>query len=214
MTQEGQNNEKHEAWDEMFQSLEQITDALGKHIEEGIRDTVVAFEMNGFHTDGSCAGHLEEDRLRFPYIAGEAAGLPTYHLEGQKELEKMITEKYAISRKEIRRHLEAAKEYKELSKDFALTNEFNEWLEKSRVMTEKLRILLEEFNQTRDVLQDVRLHLSKSTPNYRVEPVMYEIPPKELTQTEVDELRAKIISTREEFAAFTELLKQKYFSEK
>lgn len=61
------NIEKQTKWKEIVSSVEKITDKLGKKIDSGIKETVVAFLANDFNTDGSCEGHLNHGRP-YPWI--------------------------------------------------------------------------------------------------------------------------------------------------
>lgn len=46
-------------WGEVQQEVARIVDGLGKEIDPGIRDTVVALKAHDIHTTGSCEGHLD-----------------------------------------------------------------------------------------------------------------------------------------------------------
>src|SRR5438876_3722289 len=52
------NTAKEQHWDEMYLHVAQMTDKLGKGIDVGIAETVVAFNMLGIFTTASCEGHL------------------------------------------------------------------------------------------------------------------------------------------------------------
>ena len=54
-------------WIETSENLSHVTDRLGKHIDKGIFDTVVALNILGFDTDMSCEGHLDHG-LPYPWI--------------------------------------------------------------------------------------------------------------------------------------------------
>ncbi|MBV8695627.1 MAG: hypothetical protein JO125_17285 [Chloroflexi bacterium] len=49
---------EHASWQEGCVAVEQFTDRLGATIDEGIFETVVVFNLLGFHTFQSCEGHL------------------------------------------------------------------------------------------------------------------------------------------------------------
>lgn len=53
------HNERQRRWDEMRQRVECVTDKLGKPIDAGIRETIVAFRLFGIHTTASCEGHTD-----------------------------------------------------------------------------------------------------------------------------------------------------------
>ncbi|GHO50876.1 hypothetical protein [Ktedonospora formicarum] len=54
-------------WSEMITRFEHVTDKLGKGIDDGILTTVVALNVLGIHTTGSCEGHIEWG-LPYPWI--------------------------------------------------------------------------------------------------------------------------------------------------
>lgn len=89
-----------------------ITDGLGKPIDPGIFDTVVALHALGFHTSGSCAGHAQWG-IGGPYIDTESEAGNTlrntifaYRKKNtfQKELTKKLEDLASQARKENLKH--------------------------------------------------------------------------------------------------------------
>jgi hypothetical protein len=114
--------EKYQAWQEMKVVVDQITDRLGYPIEENIKDTVIALNLLGFQTFGSCEGHLDHGHS-YPWI--------------DIEFERADIEKYLQEIREL-----AGEENDELR--YALH------LQKERLVLEKslpLHQLLEQFYQ-------------------------------------------------------------------
>ncbi|MDX1608401.1 MAG: hypothetical protein R3251_04285 [Candidatus Spechtbacterales bacterium] len=58
---EAVKSEKEIAWKKNLTHVEQITDKLGKGIDENIKEPVAAFLVHGFTTFGSCEGHIAEE---------------------------------------------------------------------------------------------------------------------------------------------------------
>lgn len=58
-------------WEETAKHFSKVVDKLGKPIDTGIFDTVVALNMLGVPTRASCEGHLEWG-LPYPWIDVEA----------------------------------------------------------------------------------------------------------------------------------------------
>ena len=54
-------------WIEISEKFSHVTDKLGKHMDKGILDTVVALNVLGFDTDQSCEGHLDHG-LPYPWV--------------------------------------------------------------------------------------------------------------------------------------------------
>lgn len=62
-------SEKEIAWEKKMTEVNEITDSLGKGVDEKIKESVTAFLIHGFTTSGSCEGHIHEG-------GGEKHGLP------------------------------------------------------------------------------------------------------------------------------------------
>jgi hypothetical protein len=60
-------SEKEVLWRKVAEGVEKITDGLGMEIDPYIKDTVIALNVLGFITTGSCEGHLDR-ALPFPWI--------------------------------------------------------------------------------------------------------------------------------------------------
>ncbi len=206
-------NEKDNIWQEKLNNLEYIVDRLGRHIDPEIKETLVAFDLNNFPTDGSCGGHLEESRIRFPYITGEAEGKPIYSRIGEEKVSTELAAKYNIPLQEIRHNKEAHLEFMNLLRECDLTDDAKAWIVKTKQRTCDLELLLAEFNLTRSAQAEVQLSVRKMPYSYRVEPKAYAIPPKELSQDEIERVRAEITASREEFTALTQFLKERYFAQ-
>jgi hypothetical protein len=61
------NIEKQSIWNEWSKKVEKVTDGIGYPIDPGIKDSVVALNVFGIKTDGSCEGHLDRG-LPYPWI--------------------------------------------------------------------------------------------------------------------------------------------------
>lgn len=55
-------------WQETVKVFSRVTDKLGKNIDDGIFDTVVALNMLGISTIQSCEGHLDWG-VPYPWVA-------------------------------------------------------------------------------------------------------------------------------------------------
>jgi len=54
-------------WEQASQDIEKITDGLGRKIDEGIKESVIALNVHDFITEASCEGHVDR-ALPFPWI--------------------------------------------------------------------------------------------------------------------------------------------------
>ncbi len=68
-TQEKSEKEKH--WQKIIAKVETITDKLGKPIDEGIKESIIALTVFDINTDQSCEGHLDHG-LPSPWISFDA----------------------------------------------------------------------------------------------------------------------------------------------
>ena len=66
--------EKQRRLDEARLEVEQIVDALGKPIDEGIKEGIVVLHASGINTTGSCEGHSDRG-TGGPYIDVESKEL-------------------------------------------------------------------------------------------------------------------------------------------
>jgi len=62
-----EKSDKQEKWNETLASVESIADRKGKPVDEGIKETVVAFLVNNIQTNNSCEGHLDWGRP-YPFV--------------------------------------------------------------------------------------------------------------------------------------------------
>jgi hypothetical protein len=62
-----EKSERQRRWDEAAERIEKTVDTLGHHIDEGIKDGVIALNVLDVNTHGSCEGHLEHGTAA-PYI--------------------------------------------------------------------------------------------------------------------------------------------------
>jgi hypothetical protein len=54
-------------WEQKRRETAEIKDRLGEGIDENIKEAVTAFRVHEFATDGSCGGHLPEEKHGLPY---------------------------------------------------------------------------------------------------------------------------------------------------
>ncbi|HLZ62234.1 MAG TPA: hypothetical protein VKR06_35255 [Ktedonosporobacter sp.] len=65
------------AWEQAEAFTRRITDGMGSPLDEGIVETVVAFNLLGLRTCQSCEGHLD-DGLPYPWVDFETDEFPTF----------------------------------------------------------------------------------------------------------------------------------------
>ncbi len=179
-------------------------DGLGLPIEESIKETVAAFHVHEVPTSSSCGGHIESERLSFPYIMGEALNEPEFRWEGEDTVVQEILEKYRLEkRRDIFATDLAEGEYDTRTAELPETKEYMEWYMKNIPLREKVGSLINEFNATRS---KSLLHLVPIYPGFRVEANDDENIP-----SDPEAIKAEIRLAQEEFRSLTEFLKERYF---
>lgn len=175
---------KEQRWKEELQIVEQLTDGLGLHVDEGIKETVAAFHMFEINTTASHEGKI--NRHPIPYI------------DVHNEETKMLYEKF-------RNFRDTNKEDKEgieiLRREITRLN-----------LDERKKIipLLEEFYLDRKTPYEIRLGIRSLALGWsRVQSLGADF--QEIEDDE--EIRKeKLRQFQEEMHTFTEFLKNKYFS--
>lgn len=189
---------KQEAWNAVAERIEQTTDGLGKKIEDGIKETVIAFNILGLPTTGSCEGHLQR-AIGSPWIDIEP--MATSEMETlQKEMGD-VYDQIEILEKE---NLDAV-ELDEMYEKFHALRKQRErfYLEEMK----KAVTLLGEFYKGREVEYD-RI-LIAITWGYRARIQAQGTDLQAIASPEDKE--RNLVRYQEEMRAFTEFLKNKYF---
>jgi len=64
-----EKSEKQSRWEQLSDEAQQIKDQLGKGLDEGIQQTVIALKAHGFPTNQSCEGHAKgEHGHPYPWV--------------------------------------------------------------------------------------------------------------------------------------------------
>ena len=208
--------DKQAAWEAKREEIDDIADALDLGIDAGIKETVVAFNMLGFNTSGSCEGHLDHG-LSTPYIDIEAPDRPETKYVGEMEIFQRVADQYHVPLEEVRRAIpfEAWKEaYRESSRN-EYTPEFQRFMEETNQAKRRLEPFIEKFYAGKDVPSDIRLHIDTSIGSLvRVWCGESETHFAHSEDALPQQVRSMLLAKRqEEMRAFTNFLREKYFSE-
>jgi hypothetical protein len=174
----GINKEKRNKeiiWEKTIQKVDKIVDALGKGVDEGIKETICALWVHGFKTRSSCEGHLDWG-LPYPWIE-----IYTFPPSG---FDETTNEKRELMEKE--------------------------WRFKNLKQQKRMLDFLEEFYRERKSPLEAHL-IFKYIGAYgcfRIQSFGGEIMDIYL----FEEKKKKLELYREEMKAFTEFLKNKFFS--
>ena len=209
--------QKQAFWNETMQNLDGTSDGLGLPVDEGIKETVTAFRVNQFPTDGSCEGHVEErfgKRIKLhPYVA---VGFeePSQRFIGDTELRDRIAKKFVISPDEIEGNDKAVREYWDYiqNHDVTETPEFLAVRAKNEELCRSAADILKAFYEQRRTPESLRLSIQGVGPagHFRVE---YEKEsPQEVSEVDLEKLRLELAQQQEEMRAFSQYLKDRFFN--
>lgn len=186
-------NPKQARWQELAQQVDRIIDKLGLPIDNGIKESIIALHALGFHTTGSCEGH-EDHVIGAPYIDIES--------KEQELIDKRLAE---LKKKAEGQPKEIMEQLKQESR--TLTQE----LERGN-LEERMKLIpyLDEFYRGRNTPYDVRITIESLARGWsRLQNQGTAL--QKIRSGE--EKKAKLREYQEEMRAFTDFLKNKYFTE-
>lgn len=200
-----------------LKELDGIKDNEGTPIDPGIKEAIVAFNLNGFPTINSCAGHTQKNKLWFPHVLGVAPGRPQNRFINDNKIRRKIAHEHNIPEGFIELNPNACKQYYQWVKEHRLkeTKKYLAWKRKNKVMEEFIQFQLDRFYSGRKVSQDAKIYLAKPTLGYLVNIGRMGIKEKVKNHTvkpvEIPGIQRKIRAAQKEMKAFTEFLKKKFF---
>jgi hypothetical protein len=178
-----EKGEKQRRWDEVAERVGRTVDRLEKHIDEGIKEGVIALNALDVNTHSSCEGHLDR---------GVAAPWIDIQAKFSKEEEEQFRELFKTKE-------ENKEKFKESRDDIERRN-----LEEQR----KIIPHLADFYKDRDVPFERRLMLGSATLG-RLESQGARF--QKIENDETKQVRLK--EYQEEMNAFIAFLKERYFAE-
>lgn len=144
-----------------------MADRLGMPIDEGIKDTVAAFQLLDFNTQASCEGHIERDLLT-PWIDIGAPNQPSIRYNGEEEIYKKIATTHNVTVEDmLHLNTDAATEAEHdavmLASEHGETPEYLEWRKQSLRQANRMQDLINEFYGPHpDVRDDIRLSCTQT----------------------------------------------------
>ena len=212
-------SEKETRIQDVEKQVDETADNLNMPIDEGIKETVVAFNIWNFPTSASCEGHTEEG-IPAPWINVMALNKPEERYVNEEEVYRKTAEKYNISVEDVKRsinHDAWVEAVKELSKNDE-TEEYKNWYKKNKDLMEKAEDLLNEFYANREVESSVKLQIRKEAEGFRVHNGGEDYVPivehrKKLSKEEEKALATRIVKYRVEMNDFAKFLKDKFLEE-
>lgn len=198
-------SEKERMWTATSQQVEATKDRLGKGIDEGVKQVLVAIKVNDFGTTGSCEGHLDR-ALPYPWIDIESS-LAESNLSNPRfqELKEKVRSEHKGGDKISK---EEKEEYDSMVKAVMEAN-----LAEHKRLTE----LLDEFYKSSDE-KTPRLIAKKGPWNQsRLQPI--DVPKggtreiqEALAQLTAEQKKRNLTLYRNEINGFAEFLKDRFFN--
>jgi hypothetical protein len=238
---EQEKSEKELAWEKKQKEIDEITDIVGHKIDEGIKETVIAFEMNGLPTHNSCEGHIDHG-FPYPFVEVIAEEKPRWKYKGQKEIFKQVAEEKGVPFEKTERDSpewdinlyeeienEAGKRLNfKNEEELAETEKYKEWKKINKEIFKKAQDLLQEYNKNKEQdTSDTEIILEgneetdftfrpQSGFDRSVDTIQYmeerEKNNWKLTEEEKIRLYEKLRQRRASMKKFTEFLREKYLS--
>lgn len=216
-------SEQKTQWEKVRAEIERDPEMKG--VDEGIREAVIAFNINGIPTWMSCEGHIKEwpgNEFFGPWVMARASDEPEWHFEYEEENYKQVAKKYDVPLRQVKISVdeEPHKEAEKLSAGQEETPEYKKWQEENGKLFAKIEALLEEFYAKHSVPDDVRLVADRMVESIWVHnginlyiPNNEKIERKKLTEEEQQHLPEVLKNCQKEMQNFADFLKKKYLSQ-
>ena len=214
--QEQKRQEKENAWLAKLADIERLRDALGFPIDEKIRETVVALNLIGIPTSASCEGHIDRAKGA-PWVKVEAPNKPHERFIGEDGIIEMIAERYHVSPEDVRtsKNYDAWREATNLAAAHGETPEYQEWRRESDALRERLTAMIKEFYRDRVVDETMQIEIIRDPEgSTRIHNGGddFRRSSRGLTDDERRLLVDRLAKYQVEMKAFTDFLKEKYYS--
>ncbi len=156
-------------WLEKLKEIEGLADGLGMGLDEKIKETVAALQVNGFHTRQSCEGHVNWG-CGTPWVDLTAPGQPAplfgqkgnsiyilNQFNGQEEIYRQVAAHHGITVEELMDRENYGKNQELLREAFLLshkngkTAEYEEWCDRGRALLVKMDEVLAPYYEAMHV---------------------------------------------------------------
>ncbi len=206
---------KQELWDAMSVDVDHWGDGLNYPVDEGIKETVIVFNLMGIETTASCEGHLDRG-LSYPWIdmqthSPEIRGMMNEYFDVQEQEnneETLLEMKYPDKTyNELLKIPEAEKLLGLYDKRHFLRKAVEE---RQMQCLEPLNQLLNQFYENRTVSYDNMLVVSDVS--WGCDARLHSIGAYRQIIRSEEERSFKLMEYQEEMKAFTAFLKQKFMN--
>ena len=205
-------------WERLVREVDEIADAKGTGVDEGIKETLVALNAHGIKTRMSCEGH-DDWGMGAPWIDAAAPDVPARRYIDEDIIFERIAAKYSATVEDVKLDYnhEAWVEAMAVFETTEDTPEYKRWRAKTQRLFEKTTRFLAQFYAGRNVPLDVRLEIDQSPSGiFRVHNggEYFQPVPDDMPEEEKQALRERLQRYQEEMRAFTRFLREQYFGNK
>lgn len=214
-------SEKESQIKDVEKEVDEIADADGKPIDDGIKPAVVGLKLLEFPTNASCEGHIEQDEgIPVPWLEIQAENRPKERFIGENAAFEKVAKKYNLTIEETKKskipdaYWEAMRECSRNEE----TEEYKQWNKENKVLMKKVKSLLGEFYKDRKVEPNVKLEIKEMVRGFRIHnggedyvPIVAER--KKLSAEEKEALSTRLTKYRAEMNDFAKFLKDKFLKE-
>gem|GEM_PF-757899 len=168
--------QRRNQWLAKQKEIDNLTDGLGLGLDDNIKDTVIALQVNGFNTRQSCEGHIGWG-CGAPWVDIQAAGTPEIifglkgdfifiqrQYEGQEEAfqqaaaENGISVEDMLSRSNWDKYRELCRETNRSCYSNRETPEFQEWRQRNKDVRKSMEDYITKYHETKSVPEAEKIH--------------------------------------------------------
>jgi|GEM_PF-3850728 len=212
-----QAEEKEACWNKAIEEVNEAADAKGLEIDDGIKEAVAAFIVNGFPTSGSCEGHVK-DRFgkkvkNTPYVeVGEDE--PSERYTGETAIKESIAAKYGVAPEEIWRNETAYLEYMDYfpSHNIPETPEFLAYRAEGEERQRNIKSILEAFYQDKQISEDEKIIIEATGPGGKFRVTTTGENPYYVQEGEDEKCKKQLLIEQEKMKEFARFLKERFLS--
>lgn len=218
-TQSSGQIEKQEIWKSTADKVEDLADTYGVGIEEGIKEAVIAFNVNGLPTEQSCEGHdfsfQSGVHTPWPWIRVCAPDKPVEKVVGENLVYEEVAKRENVDLEKLKRGWpeELYNEVRRRLINNEETEEYKKWSDQNRLLYNKAISFLNEFYQNRKVPPDIEIIADDDAGPFEVrsrDDRTLKIINRQLTEEDKLDLMRLLPLRQKEMMEFTEFLKQHY----
>jgi hypothetical protein len=211
-------------WKQKRAEIDKIVDGAGRGIDEGIKETIVALNLNGISTAASCEGYPNVDdagQRPWPWVLVQASDEPAERFIGQQAALRKTAEEHNMTVEELERSELYWDVLKQVSNN-PLTPEYQAWAQRNGELSVLVSQLLNEFYVGREVEEDIRIKSEADLYEFYGEFDLESVVDKdlimrfldgELTDEEKRNLLEKLPRRQQEMQDFTAFLRNRFFSQ-